>query len=159
MDKVAFIDLDGVVADSVQRFEKATKNGKINWGLAFHPPMLNLDTLVPGADTAITALEAAGWKIIYLSSRPERLQEATLGWLEKHGLHERDLLLRPTKKGKETTPQWKARMVCELGEQAQEVIFIDDEPENLETVQKLWAEKFQNDRLKVYNSLSGIENL
>ncbi|MEI7554797.1 hypothetical protein [Candidatus Chlorohelix sp.] len=46
MAKIAFIDLDGVVANSVLRFEKAAKNGKINWALAFHPPMLSLATLI-----------------------------------------------------------------------------------------------------------------
>ncbi|NWJ47903.1 MAG: hypothetical protein HXX08_18775 [Chloroflexi bacterium] len=156
MDKIAFIDLDGVVANSVLRFEKATKNGKINWGLVFHPPMLGLDTLIPGADAIIARLEEANWTVIYLSSRPERILEPSKKWLEKHGLDGHEIILRPAKKDGLKTPQWKASVVCRKGAPDGETLFVDDEPENTAAALELWQEKFGNNGLRVASTLSEI---
>ena len=40
-DTLFIIDLDGMTLDSSKRFEKATKDGKIDWAVAFDPALLS----------------------------------------------------------------------------------------------------------------------
>jgi len=157
MQKLALIDLDGVVCDSTLRFSRATKDGKISWGLAFHPPMLMLDTLIENADKTILGLESSGWKIVYLSSRPDRLSEACENWLIQHGLGGRELILRPAKKEGLKTPQWKATMVYLKGAKADQVLLVDDDAENLEATRQMWQEKVGSANLRLLASLALVE--
>jgi len=152
--KIAFIDLDGVVCDSTARFARATQGGKINWGLAFHPPMLDMDTLIKQADKIIKTLEKSGWKIIYLSSRPDRLCESSNNWLSQHGIGGRELILRPSKKEGLKTPQWKAKVICTKGSQSERVLFVDDEAENREAVRDMWQNLQSATNLQILESLA-----
>lgn len=154
MQILAFIDLDGVVCDNSARFARATANGKINWGLTFHPPLLKLDTLIANADQSIFTLEQEGWKISYLSSRPDRLCEASETWLGQYGLGGRELILRPAQKGGIRTPQWKATVVHARGAQAEHAIFVDDEGENREAARQMWGEHVGTNRLRLFESLA-----
>ena len=154
MQKLAFIDLDGVVCDSTARFARATQGGKINWGLAFHPPMLEMDTLIENADKIILGLESTGWKIIYLSSRPDRLSEACENWLIQHGLGGRELILRPAKKEGLKTPQWKAKVICTKGAMSESLLFVDDEAENREAVRDMWRNLQSATNIQIFESLA-----
>jgi phosphoglycolate phosphatase-like HAD superfamily hydrolase len=136
--KIAIVDLDGVVADSTVRFEKATQNEKINWKIAFTPDLVSLDTLMDGVADALTTLESQGYRVIFLTSRPEHMWKATEAWLNLHSLlsPERTLVLKPGTEQFTKTKVWKARMVKELLAEAQpdECLFIDDEAFNVEEV-------------------------
>lgn len=159
MQKLAFIDLDGVVCDSSVRFARATTDGKISWGLAFHPPMLKLDTLIANADKTILRIENEGWKVIYLSSRPDRLCEASERWLDQYGLGGRELILRPAKKEGLKTPQWKATMIHVKGAYAGSVAFVDDENENREAARQMWEARVGEARLQLFASLASMTDL
>lgn len=152
--KLAFIDLDGVVCDSTARFARATQGGKINWGLAFHPPMLEMDILMEQADKIIHALEKSGWRIIYLSSRPDRLWESSNNWLSQQGIGGRELILRPSKKEGLKTPQWKAKVIHAKGSQSERVLFVDDEAENREAVRDMWQNLQGATNLQILESLA-----
>jgi phosphoglycolate phosphatase-like HAD superfamily hydrolase len=134
--KLAIVDLDGVVANSDARFAKATVNGKINWKIAFDPTLVELDTLIDGVHASLEELEWQGYNVIFLSSRPEPMKDATIEWLDKHGLFEdgykRSLELKPLDKQFTKTKEWKAKKVLELAREheATEILFIDDEPDN-----------------------------
>ena len=152
--KKVFIDLDGTVCNSQARFKKATRNGRIDWQIAFQPTLLTLDELITGADRAIDELETDGWTIIFLSSRPENLRRPTRDWLKEHnllhsGAGERQLILKPQKSQFVSTPKWKAETVCAASPTAEQVLFIDDEMENLTAVKGLWRTKgLDRNRLK-----------
>jgi ribonucleotide monophosphatase NagD (HAD superfamily) len=79
MTSLAIIDLDGVIAENTERFARATKpSGGIDWSVAFDPTLVVLDTLIAGADQAVTRLENKhGYAVIFLTSRPETMREAT----------------------------------------------------------------------------------
>ncbi len=89
---IYIIDLDGIVANSSARFEIATKDGKIDWSLAFDPELVKLDTLIEGADTIIKQLRG---DIVYLTSRPESMWQATHTWLTQHGLGQPGIICKP----------------------------------------------------------------
>src|SRR5690242_4661266 len=131
--KIAFIDLDGTVCNSESRFKQARRNGQIDWKIAFHPPLLELDEVIEGAEAALAQLEVEGWTIIFLSSRPQSLRKATKGWLNRYQLlqgpssAERQLILKPAKSRFTSTPKWKAEVVCAAGERPAQVLFVDDE--------------------------------
>ncbi len=86
MEKVAFIDLDGVLANSTARFELARATGKIDWNIAFAPEHVALDVLIEGTPQIIEWLHKKGYTIIFLTSRPEAMREATNAWIAQHVL-------------------------------------------------------------------------
>jgi hypothetical protein len=90
--RLAIVDLDGVVADNDARFARARANGDgrkgaegpVDWSIAFDPDLVSLDGLIMGADQAVKSLEQR-CTIIYLTSRPESIREATQTWLALMG--------------------------------------------------------------------------
>lgn len=111
--KVAFIDLDGVIADCTKRLELAqmakdhyqlivqneldsfSGNVKkelealvtgIYWQTVFDPDLVSMDTPIPGAAEGLARIEAEGYRIILLSSRIEAMRVETYKWLERHGM-------------------------------------------------------------------------
>lgn len=156
MKKLAFIDLDGTVCNSTKRFDQALQNGKINWEIAFTASLLALDELIGQAEERITELADDGWEIIYLSSRPEKLRRATRAWLKVHGLDGHELILKPAKFRMVSTPKWKAEIICKRASDAQEVLFVDDEAENMKAVKEIWRQKVGYSGLKVLKSLDLI---
>ena len=153
MRKIAFIDLDGTVCNNQKRFEQATSKGKIDWEIAFDPLLLDLDELIVAADQTIEELAAADWTIIYLSSRPENLLGATKNWLKRHGLAQHQLVLKPPHARRINTPKWKASVVCTLGANAEQVLFVDDETQNVVAVRSLWRERVGKGKLQTISSL------
>jgi beta-phosphoglucomutase-like phosphatase (HAD superfamily) len=138
IDRIAFIDLDGVIANNEARFARATMNGKIDWQVAFDPELVTLDTLIDGVQTQLDNLESQGYTIIYLTSRPESMRAATLTWLDKHGLATRMLVMKSAAFQFTKTVVWKAGMVNTLANafQAREVIVVDDEQANIDEIMK-----------------------
>jgi phosphoglycolate phosphatase-like HAD superfamily hydrolase len=141
MKKLAIVDLDGIVANRDARFARATTNGKINWKVAFDPALVELDTLIDGCPACLDKLESNGYRVVFLTSRPETMQQATERWLLKHDLlySYRRLILKPLSKQYTKTKIWKAYAVKALIDEMQpkRAIFIDDERANIETVAEM----------------------
>src|SRR5450755_3432696 len=99
MSKIAFIDLDGVVANSDLRFAQAeqTANAKyqqevyssawtdLYWRTVFEPTNVQLDTPIEGAYDALNKIEE-NYEVHFLTSRPEYMRRATQAWLKQHRL-------------------------------------------------------------------------
>lgn len=145
--KVAFIDLDGVVADSTKRFVLATvakleaqQSGvgereavDIYWRTALNGEHVPHDELIEGCLVSLTILAQQGYCIVYLTSRPEHMRRATETWLNKHNLFISSVLMldmKPADKQFTKTVAWKIDRLHELATnmQADEVLFVDDEP-------------------------------
>lgn len=139
MDHIAFVDLDGVVANNEARFARATSNNKIDWQIAFDPGLIVLDTLIDGVFHQLNFLEQRGYTIFYLTSRPESMRDATESWLEEHNLQAaRTLVMKSVAFQFTKTVVWKAGMVDTLTQmyQCREIIIIDDEQANIDEIKK-----------------------
>jgi hypothetical protein len=153
--KIAFVDLDGVVADSTTRFKRAEEardafecrlkkvllgtSADVYWKTAFDPELVGLDQPIEGAQDVIDSLEVQGWRVIFLSSRPEAMRAATERWLisvgypksawaEKYEIILKSELFRFIK-----TTVWKVAMIQTIaafyGVQQEEILLVDDEVE------------------------------
>lgn len=145
MTNLVIVDLDGIVACSDARFERATTNGKINWRVAFNPDLVELDTLIEGCPALLNNLDCHG-DVIFLTSRPEPMRNATELWLSRHGIlggylspFNRRLIMKPLSKQYTKTKVWKAEVVQQLIEEIKpkSVIFVDDEQANIDSVVEL----------------------
>ncbi len=138
MSKLAIVDLDGVIADSTARFERATIDGKINWKVAFDPELVELDTLIDGVDERLYDLEIAGYTVVFLTSRPETMERATLNWLNRYDVLsiDRRLITKPLSEQFTKTKVWKACEVARLirEHKPERTIFVEDEIANVEEV-------------------------
>ena len=148
-NKVAFIDLDGVVASSDARFEQAEHArqqylqehadeedveryaNKAYWKTSLNGEHVHLDTLIDGVPEALHALEAQGYVIIFLTSRPDPMREATEAWLQQYGLLTslRRLDMKPLTEQWTKTVKWKIDRLVYLAEAmvTGEVLLVDDE--------------------------------
>lgn len=139
MKDIAFIDIDGVIANNDARFAEATgPDGKVNWKTAFDPDLITLDTLIAGSDEVLQQLQRA-FDIVLFSSRPESLREATTVWLMEHGKHgipHNHLVLKPPAAQFVKTIVWKALTLDTLAMflDARHVVFVDDEEGNINEV-------------------------
>ena len=95
MDKKLIFDLDGTLALIDKRRDLATKdNGKMDWDVFFDPDNIDLDipndTVVDIADM----LNKQGYTIMILSGRSDVTYQATIDWLNKHGIWFDNLIMR-----------------------------------------------------------------
>lgn len=162
---IAFIDIDGVIANADKRFALAEQAKQqalaLNatdkqatdayWRTAFNPEHIALDELIEGAGEAIRILED-DYDILYLTSRPEYLREATRTWLKRFDLI-RDLIMKPASfQYHLKTVTWKVGTIHQMAAyfSAKNVLVIDDEQANLDEMAKL---PFS---IKTYTSLKSI---
>jgi len=156
--KIAFVDIDGVVANADARFKQAMADADAvfegrsyeqreyndyYWRAVFNPDYIPLDTLIDeGVNEALLALQEGdrGYKIIFMTSRPESMSHATRLWLFEHTVYDTDddLILKPSAFQYTKTPVWKAGMVQTLARlyHASQVLVIDDEQFNLDEIVK-----------------------
>jgi len=151
--KLALIDLDGVVIDATARFARAEEIRVIHltelgdkeandryWREALNPAYTHMDTLIEGADEHLASLRREGFRIIYLSSRPESMRDATLKWLLEHHLFD-DLNLLVLKAGGfqfQKTVIWYDWMADTLAHafQSQQVLLVSNRPSNLDAMKR-----------------------
>jgi len=162
--KLAVIDLDGVVANVDARFARAeevklallsdrsiqlgererTATNRY-WQEVFNPEYVPLDTLIDGTGRALDDVEEEGYDIVFLTSRPEAMRQATLAWLDEHGAWEniaiaekRQLVMKAPAFQYVKTTVWKAGMVQTLSALygASRVLVVDDEQANLNEIIK-----------------------
>ena len=159
--KLAIVDLDGVVANADMRFAKAEEAKQARekeieftgmteaqiqrecsgtfWQTVFTPELVALDTLIDGVVEAISFLERyptddSGYRVIFLTSRPESMRKATDNWLFEHELQGPRLLMKAPAFQFTKTLTWKVGMVQTLCQfyDADELLFIDDEKKHRE---------------------------
>jgi phosphoglycolate phosphatase-like HAD superfamily hydrolase len=135
--KIIFIDLDGVVANSDARFERALVGTRVDWKIAFDPDLVPLDTLIDGADLVIKHLEALKYTVYFLTSRPEAMRAATEVWLAQYGLQSYKLIMKPVRAQFTKTTIWKADIVREIANlpDTKVIFFVDDEEANCRAVE------------------------
>jgi ribonucleotide monophosphatase NagD (HAD superfamily) len=133
-NRLAVIDIDGVITNSDARFTLAKVGSHTDWSIAFDPANVPLDTLIEGVPEALQQLESQGYQLVYLTSRPESMRDATLTWLDQYELinEHRPIIFKPARKQFTKTKVWKAEEVRALVERysAGELLFVDDEPVN-----------------------------
>lgn len=183
--RVAVIDLDRVVANNAKRFAEAEKAKKARerelikmiggkgkqrevtkayWNTAFDPALVELDELMVGSKEALTDLEEQGYYIVFLTSRPETMKEATIAWLCQHKIftgatlagtgtfwgvasatvrYGRDLIMKPLGKQFVKTAEWKASEIQIMAnlDIVESILFVDDEERNREAVEALKSAK------------------
>lgn len=135
---LAIIDLDGVVADSTARFARARRSdGSIDWAIAFDSDLVALDTLIPHALGAIRRLASGGYEVIFLTSRPQSMRDATQAWLDVHALDGYGLIMKPAHAQFIKTAKWKADEVARMAQLpgVTSLLFVDDEERNREAVE------------------------
>lgn len=149
--KLAIIDLDGVIADSSARFEQAKAYADENypgqsmtdrnyrsayWGRALNGEYVYMDVLVDGAIDHLKALQQDDWLVILLTSRPERMRDATALWLDNHGMPVLPLHCKEEEAQFVKTTAWKAKRVHELAVEhgAHCLLAVDDEAANASAV-------------------------
>jgi phosphoglycolate phosphatase-like HAD superfamily hydrolase len=88
--EVVVLDIDGVLADVRHRLHYLNRRPKA-WD-AFFAAAGDDDLLAEGVAVARQAV--AGYRIVYLTGRPERIRRATADWLRRHQLPAGTLLMR-----------------------------------------------------------------
>jgi len=110
------------------------------WQAAFNPQLVSLDTLIEGANEIVLDLRADGYKVVFLTSRPESMRHATERWLFEHTVYDRDdeLVMKPPAFQFTKTSAWKAGMVQTLSMfyGGEDVMFIDDDQSNIDELVK-----------------------
>jgi phosphoglycolate phosphatase-like HAD superfamily hydrolase len=126
----AVVDLDGVLADVRHRLHHvAARPGRAKDWPAFFAAAGDDPLLAEGART-VHAL-AEGYRIVYLSGRPERLRTTTEQWLRQHDLPPGRLILRPDRDFRPAR-QYKLEALDELAESRTVALLVDDDPRVLE---------------------------
>ena len=87
---VAFVDLDGVLADVRHRLHHLT-GGRKDWDAFFDAAPQ--DSLHPEGKAVVDRLRP-DHEVVYLTGRPERCRADTERWLARHGLDGHDLVMR-----------------------------------------------------------------
>lgn len=152
--KLAIIDLDGVICNVDARFAQAEEVKQayikqtggypyydereatnVYWRAVFDPAQVPKDTLIDGVNEALLSVQEAGYKVIFLTSRPESMRDATAHWLFEHTVYDSDdeLVMKLSAFQYVKTTVWKAGMVQTLEALygATDLLIIDDEQVNI----------------------------
>lgn len=155
MSKVVFVDLDGVIANSSVRFERAKKeNGKYNWAIALDPELVVLDELIEGTPQAVLDLIDLGFEPIYLTGRPEKMRQATKVWLAIHDLPAGIIKMRKDGDYRKASIVKTEAVGWYLAEHTdvETVVIVDDETENATAIMDNTVLGAQESEIKVYLS-------
>lgn len=152
--KLCICGLDGCVADNTARFALAEEAKQaymashvdpreatnIFWREAFTPAHVALDTLVEGVNEALLDIQEQGYKVVFLTSRPESMREATIQWLFASTVYDADdeLVMKAPAFQYVKTVTWKAGMAQTLAMLygGEDVMFVDDEQTNIDELVK-----------------------
>ena len=93
--KTIIFDLDGTLALIDKRRDLATKdNGKMDWDVFFNPDNISLDLPNQTVIDMANMLSKQGYTILILSGRSDVTYQATIDWLNKHGVWFDNLIMR-----------------------------------------------------------------
>ena len=94
-NKIVIFDLDGTLALIDKRRDLATKdNGKMDWDVFFNPNNIGLDLPNQTVIDMANMLSKQGYTILILSGRSDVTYQATIDWLNKHGVWFDNLIMR-----------------------------------------------------------------
>lgn len=152
---IAIVDIDGVIADSTERFNRATVDGKINWDQALNGRYVHLDDIIPGALEAMIELDSRCSKIYLLTSRPWHMDDSTIAWLDAFGIQYQYLISKPEEKKYTKTVIWKGQEVVKIAQNnpGEDLIIVDDEQGNLMEIEAHMLRAGMHDRCEVHASL------
>jgi phosphoglycolate phosphatase-like HAD superfamily hydrolase len=120
---IAIVDLDGVVADVRHRLHFLHGRPK-NWDRFF--AAAHADPAHPEG-LAVVARLGDDHEIVFVTGRPEQLREATVEWLDTHGLGQHRLVMRPVG-DRRPAAQVKRRLIAALANDREIGIVVDDDP-------------------------------
>lgn len=121
--RLAVVDLDGVVADvraRVHHVEKRPKDWDAFFAAAVHDPPHD-------EGLAVVSHLARDHEVVFLTGRPAWLREDTSRWLERHGLGEHRLVMRP-RGDRRPAAQVKVGLLRELAAGREVAVVVDDDP-------------------------------
>lgn len=120
---LAVVDLDGVVADVRARLhhvEHRPKDWDAFFAAAVHDP--------PHEEgLAIVGHLARDHEVVFLTGRPDRLRDDTRRWLERHGLGEHRLVMRP-RGDRRPAAHVKVALLRDLAAGREVAVVVDDQP-------------------------------
>lgn len=121
---LAVFDIDGVVADVRHRVHLVERRPR-DWSGFFAAADADLPS-----DTGIGwALRAAEQhELAWLTGRPEWLREVTAGWLGRHGLPVRQLIMRSNRDYRPAR-EYKVEQLRRLAAEDEIAVFVDDDPQ------------------------------
>lgn len=127
------VDLDGTLCDVEHRVPQIRGEHK-NWN-NFHELLIH-DELNHWCFELIEAMSARGYKIIFITGRPENYRASTENWLKKHNLKYEHLYMRAVLDFREDSDV-KENIYFELVEASYQVLFVVDDRK---TVVDRWRE-------------------
>lgn len=134
---IAAVDLDGVVADVRHRLHHLDRRPK-NWDAFF----AEADDDVPHEEgLAIVAELAEEHDIVFLTGRPSRLEVATRAWLDRHGLGDHELLMRP-EGDRRPAAQIKPQLLRRYAGSREVAVVVDDDPDVIAALRAAGFETF-----------------
>ena len=93
--KIVIFDLDGTLALIDKRRDLSTKdNGKFDWDVFFDSNNIDLDLPNQPVIDMANMLSKQGYTILILSGRSDVTYQATIDWLNKHGVWFDNLTMR-----------------------------------------------------------------
>ena len=128
---LAIIDLDGVVADARHRLHHLETRPK-DWD-AFFAAAVDDDAHPEGV--AIVDAIGEDHEIVFLTGRPVHLREATLAWLDRHGLGEHRLIMRPERDPRPASVV-KLELLEDLARERRIGVVVDDDPGVLDAARR-----------------------
>jgi hypothetical protein len=137
---IAIVDLDGVVADVRHRLHFLQRRPK-EWDRFF--AAAHADPAHPEG-LAVVARLADDHEIVFVTGRPDRLREATVDWLETHGLGRHRLMMRP-EGDRRPAAQVKGELVASLARDRDIGIVVDDDAQVLDALRDAGYPTFDAD--------------
>lgn len=150
--KHAFFDKHRVPGGSLEQganLERAATSEF--YRVLFTPALIELDTLLPDVLERLDVLSQLGYQVMFLTSRPESMRDATVKWLAQHsieivpvgtGVPGQDWLVMCAsafRNGYTKTTVLKAGLVETFAHLfgVSELIFVDDNQKNIEAVEDI----------------------
>lgn len=119
----AVVDIDGVLADVRHRLHHVSGAVK-DWD-AFFSAAPDDGLLEEGL--AVAERLAQDHEVVFLSGRPERCRADTEGWLQRHGLSQSRVVLRP-EGDRRPSRTFKLEQLHRLAAQRPVAVLVDDDP-------------------------------
>lgn len=122
MKNTIVVDLDGTLADVGHRRHWVL--GKKRNYEAFHSE-LHKDPVNEPVRKLMTAMAATGHRVVIVSARPKHVQEATIAWLEHHGIaFDQCFLIRATG---DSTPDQELKRIWLNAYGKDRILFVVDD--------------------------------
>ena len=138
--KTFFVDIDGTIADTESRSRVLTdhryNNGQ-RWAQFFQPKAMEKDPILPQS-RVLDRLLGGNYDVTFVTARPEKVRQSTVGWLQKHFPHfnaeQHAVVMKPNDSAK-SSATWKAVTIAGLGGE-DNFVFIDNDKTNRSAVRR-----------------------